>query len=208
MPHVSNAIGRRSLVAGLAASVAAVLVPRGAGADGARTGPWCRALSKAAREDAYDITAELLDGDGDGASFHLSDHLGKPVWLQFFTTWCPPCNAEASDVVRTAEKYRDTIVTVGIDVGETAAKVRAFRDRHKIVYPIALDESSEVFHELGLRGYPTHLFFDANGMVSCVSVGDMTPDQFENEIAVALARPPLPQLRTSPSPAASHAESR
>jgi hypothetical protein len=54
-------------------------------AGGARSGPWCRELTKTARDETYDFSLYLLDGDG--TVFTLSDHIGRPVWLQFFASW-------------------------------------------------------------------------------------------------------------------------
>lgn len=185
----------RSRFLGGAASVSAAMLalPQRAAAHGARSGPWCHALTKGGRENIYDFSLDLLDGDG--AIFTLSDLIGKPVWLNFFTTWCPPCNAEASDIVRIGATYAQSAHVVGIDVAEAPAKVRAFRDRHGIAFPIALDTGGSVFRGFGFHGYPTHVFLDATGAISCVSVGDLTPAQMDNELAVALARTALPQAK-------------
>ena len=165
-------------------------------ATGARSGQWCRELTKVGREDAYDFSLSLLDRD---AIFTLSDYLGRPArWLQFFASWCPPCNDEAADVIRIAAKYGAAICPVGVDVEEDPAPVRVFRDRHKIPFPIALDTKGSVFDALGLRNYPTHVFLDAQGVISCLSVGDLTPAQMDNEIAVALARKPILQAPSKP----------
>ena len=163
-------------------------------ADGARSGSWCRELSKIARDDAYDFSLDLLDGKD--ALFTLSDYVGRPVWLQFFASWCGPCNREASDIVRIASKYGDAVATVGIDVKEQPERARAFRDLHEIPFPIALDSKASVFDSLGFKALPTHLFIDARGVISCLSVGDLTPEQMDNEIAVALARHPKPQAKS------------
>jgi len=133
--------------------------------------------------------------DGKEQVFTLSDYLGRPVWLQFFASWCGPCNREAGDIVRIANKYGDALVTIGIDVEEQPERAQAFRDLHKIPFPIALDSKATVFDSLGFKDLPTHVFVDARGVVSCLSVGDLTPDQMDNEIAVALARLPKPQAR-------------
>lgn len=169
--------------------------PQRAAAHGARSGPWCDTLAKFARENTFDFSLELLDAEG--KIFTLSDLVGKPVWLNFFTTWCPPCNAEASDIVRIGATYARNAHVVGIDVAEDPANVRAFRDRHNIAFPIALDKTGSVFHGFGFHGYPTHVFLDAAGAISCISVGDLTPEQMDNELAVALARTATPQAKGS-----------
>jgi thiol-disulfide isomerase/thioredoxin len=191
-------VSRRCFVAGaLLSCVATVGGVTPASANGARSGPWCRELTKLAREDNYNFSLHLLDSDN---IFTLSDLAGRPVWLNFFTSWCPPCNAEAADIVRVAAKYGDTLHVVGIDVKEDADPVRDFRDRHKIPFPIALDSHGRVFHALGFSNWPTHIFLDSRGLISCISIGDLTPDEMDNEIAVALERAPLAPAGASPSP--------
>ena len=194
--HVARSIPRHRFLAGAFVASATALL-RGvtpAVADGARTGPWCRDLTKGVRETSYDFSLNLLDGKGD--VFTLSDLVGRPVWLNFFATWCPPCNAEMSDIIRLASRFAPEIHVIGIDVAEEPAKVRAFRDRHSVPFPIALDEKASVFHSFGFSELPTHMFLDARGYISCISVGDLLPNQMDNEIAVALSRKPMPHAKS------------
>lgn len=143
-------------------------------------------------EDAYDFSLYELDGKGDGV-FTLSTLLGRPVWLNFFASWCPPCNAEAANIVRIAGKYGDALCIVGVDVKEQPDKARGFRDLHKITYPIVLDDKGSVSKALGFHALPTHVFLDARGAITCISEGDLTTDQMDNEVAVALAHAPIPR---------------
>lgn len=181
------AADRRRFLAGGLATLALALSGRPALAAGARTGPWCATLTKAARENIYDFSLPLLDHPDE--LFTLSELTGKPTWLQFFASWCPPCNAEAADINRIARKYGDAIHLIGIDVKEKPEPVRAYRDRHAIAYPIALDSTGSIFKGFGFTGFPTHMFLDGRGLASCLSVGDLTPEQMDNEIAAALERP-------------------
>ncbi len=86
----------------------------------------------------------------------------------------------------------DAVPVVDIDVAEKPEQARTFRNKHAIPFPIALDTTSSVFDALGFTGYPTHAFLDKQGLISCLSAGDLTPTQMDNELAVALARVPRP----------------
>jgi len=99
-------------------AAALVSADRVAFASGARSGAWCKPLTPFARDRAFDFSLELMDG----GVFTVSEHLGKPVWLSFFTTWCPPCNEEAGDIVRLAKKYGDSAVVIAVDEMEKPAK--------------------------------------------------------------------------------------
>jgi len=185
-------VRRAPFVASFVATVAALAAAEPAVARGARNGAWCTPLTPFARGHAFDFSLELVDG----GVFTVSEHLGKPVWLSFFTTWCGPCNREASDIVRIAQKYGNAAIVIAVDEMEKPAKVRAFQERHGFTLPIAMDATGSVFDALGFTGYPTHLFLSPTGEISCLSIGDLTPEQMDNELAVALARPALKAAKT------------
>ncbi len=186
----------RTLAAGL---VAGEMVPCGAaGAAGARTGDWC---AHPKGDPRVDFSLLLLGGDH-GERLALSSFIGSPVWLNFFTTWCPPCNEEAPGIVAFGARYRDAgLKIVGVDVKETQEPVRAFVAKYHIDYPVGLDSRGIVFKGLGGNGFPTHVFLDRAGHITCVAHGALTSNQMDNEIAVALASAQeRPQARASASP--------
>jgi hypothetical protein len=88
---------------------------------------------------------------------------------------------------------------------EVCPPVRAVRARHHVTYPIAPDDKGTVFKAFGFNSFPTQIFHDASGAVSCISIGDLTPDQMDNEVAVAIARAPI--VHGSPLPQATEAVS-
>ncbi|HTV74978.1 MAG TPA: TlpA disulfide reductase family protein [Candidatus Acidoferrales bacterium] len=158
---------------------------------GARPGPYCSPLATDVAGPPYDFELELLDGNGQ--TFRLAQQLGSAVWLNFFASWCPSCDGEADRLARLAAHYAPHgLVTVGIDYKEPPAPVRAFRDRHKITFPIALDSMGSVFAGLGLSALPTHLFFDRAGRITCVAADDISFKAMDNEISVALGAPSIP----------------
>ena len=110
-------------------------------------------------------TVELADLDGNPV--RLADLRGKLVWLNFWASWCPPCQSE-TPVLRTMdERYRDRgLAIVGIAVQETTpADVRAYAERYGLGYRIAFDRSADIFHEYKVWGLPTQFFIDSNGRI-------------------------------------------
>src|SRR5579871_774247 len=129
---------KSALLGGLSVAAAALLRPSFAPAAGAKSGPWCKKLTKFATDNIYDFELYLLDGDD--KTFSLSAQYGHAVWLNFFTSWCPPCNDEMPEILKMERQYREAgLRVVGIDVGEATKKARAFRKQFDIPYPIALD---------------------------------------------------------------------
>jgi thiol-disulfide isomerase/thioredoxin len=103
---------------------------------GARPGPYCLPLRKGAADKLYDFELEILD---DTKIFSLADNIGHPVWLNFYASWCPPCNREMPDVVGIAAKYAASGLRVfGMDVNEADDKARDFVKKYAIPFPVLL----------------------------------------------------------------------
>jgi thiol-disulfide isomerase/thioredoxin len=205
---VTSATSRTTFLLGALGAGVAVCSPpaRAVSGGGARPGEYCAPLRKGVQDMVYDFALYLLDGDG--RTFELSSTLGKGVWLNFFASWCGPCNAESASVVELAERYAPAgLSTIGIDVGERPEPVRTYRDKYKISFPIALDSTSSVFKSFGFQALPTHVFFDRSGRLTCVVPSDLTLREMDNEIGVALSRsipavatPAQDEATTAPSP--------
>jgi peroxiredoxin len=197
------------IIGAIGAGLTASLQPaRALTGGGARSGPYCLPLRKGVAQRRFDFELDVLDGGG--KTFKLSSQLGSAVWLNFFASWCGPCNDEAGRVVELAERYKaHGLVTVGIDVDEKPESARTFRDRHAVPFPIALDSKGIVFNGFGFEAIPTHLFFDRNGLITCLVPQDLSEREIDNEIAVALGVPslhtPAPQAMDSPAPQATDA---
>ncbi len=114
-----------------------------------------------------------------GATVRLSDYRGKAVLLEFFATWCPHCQAEASHLVHLTESLpASTYATISVNAdGEDAASVYAFDRYFGIPYPTLLDPSSRPgsFNQQGAPGpvslryeagvFPTFYVIDRDGRI-------------------------------------------
>jgi len=191
----------RALSAGLVAGEMFTCGPARAG--GARTGGRCPHPEGGP---PIDFSVLLLNGEH-GERLALSSFLGSAVWLNFFATWCPPCNEEAARIVSLGARYHDAgLKIVGVDVKETQEPVRAYVAKYHIDYPVGLDSRGMVYKGLGGNGFPTHIFLDRTAHITCVAHGALTNDQMDSEIAVALAsgqERPQARAAASPTPTAS-----
>lgn len=124
---------------------------------------------------AKDGTATELK-DLDGNPVRLSNLRGKTVWLNFWATWCPPCQSETPVLREMDERYRDQgLAIVAIAVQETTVDdVRAYAERYDLAYPIAFDASADVFDLYKVFALPTQFIIGRDGRVSNVVNGPLT----------------------------------
>ena len=122
-----------------------------------------------------------------GTSTSLHDVEGRALVVNFFATWCPPCQAEAAGFVDVANKVRpNNIGFVGIDFDEKPAVVQKFTDaQHMTAYPILLDEDGKVEAQLGINEFPTTLIAGSDGIVRYAAEGEMS--EFDLTLAIRAA---------------------
>lgn len=106
----------------------------------------------------------------------LEDFRGKPVLINFWATWCPPCRTEMPEFQRFHEQVVGGAVVLGIDLQEDPATVAAFLRQHGITYRIGLDTDGRMNSAYGVTGLPTTVFVDAAGFVRDRVVGPLTYD--------------------------------
>jgi thiol-disulfide isomerase/thioredoxin len=135
-------------------------------------------------EPAPAFTLATADGKTIGnAALH-----GRPVYLNFFATWCGPCVEETPSIVALSKKYAARgLHVVGIDVGESAAKARGFARQFDVPYVLAIDPDTTTRATYGGGLYfPLHVFIDARGIVRLYHPGEMSAAEIESAIAQIL----------------------
>ncbi len=109
--------------------------------------------------------------DANGKEMHVSDLLGKPVYINFFTTWCPYCTDEIPDMQKVKNDYGpDEVSVIMIDVMETTAETDAYTAEQGIDFPVYfLDDWFAGSHEL--VGVPISFVIDRYGVITGVNEG-------------------------------------
>jgi thiol-disulfide isomerase/thioredoxin len=116
-------------------------------------------------------------------AFDVADYAGKPLVLNVFGSWCPPCNAEAPDLAKFAADNPDAQV-IGIASEDKESDAVAFMQKYGLDFPMVLDDGT-VGSDLGITAYPTTIFFDAKGQETDRYVGASTLAQFNAGLAKA-----------------------
>jgi len=158
-------------------------VVREAPAEGLRPGDLAPELS-AALDDG--TTFELHDLDGN--PIRLADLRGKAVWINFWATWCPPCQAETPVLRELAETYRDRgLELIAISVQETTpADVKAYAERYQLHYTIGFDASGHIFDLYKAYVLPTQVFIDPDGIIREVVPGELSVETARARIEAIL----------------------
>jgi peroxiredoxin len=127
----------------------------------------------------------------DGTKVHLSDFKGKPVWINFWASWCPPCRAENPDIetVYNAHKDADGLVLLAAAIGEGRDAVASYMQRADLHYPVGADSDTQIAADYRVLGIPTHIFVDREGIVREIRVGAMSEKTMEKKVAQIIAAP-------------------
>ena len=126
--------------------------------------------------------------DLDGRPLSLAALRGHPVWINFWATWCPPCQRETPNLRDAYEAQKSTgLVLIAIDVQEDADSVRRYATTYGLTYPIGLDITGAVFRTYRIFGLPSHYFIDRDGVIRARYFGPLTRDQIEQQLATILA---------------------
>ncbi|EFO81177.1 alkyl hydroperoxide reductase/ Thiol specific antioxidant/ Mal allergen [Oscillochloris trichoides DG-6] len=127
---------------------------------------------------APNFTLQTLDGN----EVSLADYQGKVVLVNFWGTWCEPCQRELPALQSANERYAEQgLVIIGVNLtddertqGRSEDDIRAFVEQYQLSYPIALDRDGRVTDSFRVFPLPTSFFIDPQGQIRYVHVGELT----------------------------------
>ncbi len=126
--------------------------------------------------------------DADGKAYKLSDMKGKPVVLNFWASWCPPCKAEMPDFDEICKEYdgRVTFMMVNLTDGtnETVESARGFIHMMEYSFPVYYDTDMDATAKYGIESIPTTFFIDAEGDLIAYYTGAMSGDTLKQGIGM------------------------
>ncbi|MGH2820327.1 MAG: TlpA family protein disulfide reductase [Actinomycetota bacterium] len=136
-------------------------------------------------EPAPAFEAPLLAGPG---TLSLSELRGRPVVLNFWASWCVPCEEEAPVLRRAARVYGDRLAIVGVNIKDARSDALAFAREHDLDYQHVRDEGSEIYGDYGLTGQPETFFIDQRGEIVEHVPGTTTEENFFQLLDVLVSR--------------------
>lgn len=137
-------------------------------------------------EDERAMAPDMTVYDRDGKEVHLSDYIGKPIVLNFWASWCGPCQKEMPDF---NEKYQELgeevqFLMINMTDGsrETVEKASAFIEEQGYGFPVFYDTKFHAANAYGANSLPTTFFIDAQGKVTAQAKGAIDGETLQRGI--------------------------
>ncbi|HUS13506.1 MAG TPA: redoxin domain-containing protein [Chloroflexia bacterium] len=133
---------------------------------------------------APDFTLKQLNG----GEIKLSSYRGvKPVWINFWATWCPHCKVEMPQMQQLYTQYQaQGLEILGVDDQEPGVVVAPFFKNGGYTWPVALDERGTVSRQYRVSGLPTHIFVGKEGIIKRIVVGSIERPAMEQGLALIM----------------------
>ncbi|MDQ4144456.1 MAG: TlpA family protein disulfide reductase [Actinomycetota bacterium] len=127
----------------------------------------------------------LLEG---GGTLALEDLEGRPVFINFWGSWCEPCKDEAPALKRAQKVYGDEVAFVGINIRDAHDDAVAFAEAYGLDYQHVRDESLTIYGDYGLTGQPESFFIDRDGEVVEHVAGPVDEESLARSLDVLVTR--------------------
>jgi thiol-disulfide isomerase/thioredoxin len=144
------------------------------------------AMAQLEADDAKRQDLNFTLTDLQGQTWTLKDLKGKVVMVNFWATWCPPCQKEMPDLEALYNQYKDQgFVLLAISQDDETPKVAPFIAERKITYPIFLDPQQKIGAMFEVNGIPKSFVYDRDGKLVAQSIDMRTRSQFLAMLAQA-----------------------
>ena len=124
----------------------------------------------------------------DGQRLRLADFRGRPVYLNFWATWCDPCKEEMPAIQQILNRYQpDHLAVIAINNGEDAAPAQKFVKKLGLsLTAFAFDPDQDVVKRYRIEGMPTSIFIDAEGLITRVIPGQISLKVMDSSVRDAI----------------------
>jgi len=130
---------------------------------------------------------ELVAADLDGRTVSLSGLRGRFVLVNFFASWCVPCQHEHPQLVAFTQHHQAAgeASVLGVVFEDDASAVRRFVEERGVDWPMVLDPGGKIALDFGVRGPPESFLVDPNGIVLVKFIGEVKATQLDSLVRQA-----------------------
>ena len=127
---------------------------------------------------------KLIMESTSGDEVNLQKLNGKIVLIDFWSSWCAPCIAEAETLASTYDRWsKYDVEFVGIAIWDTVPEVKNFIKKYNIKYPIVVDDYGQIAVDFGVAAIPEKILIDKNGKIVKKILGPSSSKDLNNLIA-------------------------
>jgi thiol-disulfide isomerase/thioredoxin len=137
-------------------------------------------VQNTSKEVAYDFNLKKIGKD---EYIRLSDFSGRPVFIDFWASWCPPCRQSTPYVKKLHQEFKGRIEIIGISLDRDLSAARSYIEKSSTDYIQLQGANSEVSKQYGVRGIPAFFIVDKEGKIVKKYVG-FHPSHYEEWVSV------------------------
>jgi thiol-disulfide isomerase/thioredoxin len=133
-------------------------------------------------------TPQFTVSDLQGRTVDSAALRGKVVLVDFWATWCVPCESEIPHLVEWQNQFATQgLQVVGLSMDDTAGPVKTYAEKHKISYPVAMADEKTIAAFGGVLGLPANILIGRDGKQIVKHVGVTDINLLQQEVERALA---------------------
>lgn len=122
-------------------------------------------------DEVPDLTLTTFDGD----LIPFEDLAGEVVVINFWASWCKPCEQEAAELEQAYQMYKEEgVVFLGVDYVDTETEARQYLEKFGITYPNGPDLGTRISQAFRIRGVPETYIMGPDGRLAAVKIGPYT----------------------------------
>lgn len=119
--------------------------------------------------------------DLNGEEHQLSDYKGQGVFVNFWGTWCKPCEKEFPLMERQYQVYKDQGVQIlAVNIAQSDYEVKQYAEQRDLTFPIVIDKNKSVMEAYNVIPLPTTLLVNAEGNIEKIITGEMSEEDIQS----------------------------